>query len=58
MSNIAIRQPTASSGKPQQEALLTPSSQVRPHASLDKLNPQEYIQSNYPLCLPQPSHMY
>ena len=32
--------------------------QVRPHASLDNLTPQEYIQSNYPHCLPQRSHMY
>jgi len=32
--------------------------QVRPHASLDNLTPKEYIQSNYPHCLPQLSHMY
>ena len=32
--------------------------QVRPHASLDNLTPKEYIQSNYPCCLPQLSHMY
>ena len=32
--------------------------QVRPHASLDNRTPKEYIQSNYPHCLPQLSHMY
>ena len=32
--------------------------QVRPHRSLDNLTPQEYIQTNYPQCWPQPSHMY
>jgi len=31
---------------------------VRPHASLDNRAPKEYIQSYYPKCLPQPSHMY
>jgi len=31
---------------------------VRPHASLDNLTPQEYIQTNYPQCWPQMSHMY
>ncbi len=31
---------------------------VRPHASLDNLTPYEYIQSHYPKCLPQMSHMY
>jgi len=32
--------------------------QVRPHHSLDNLTPKEYIQSNYPQCWPQLSHMY
>jgi len=32
--------------------------QVRPHAALDNLTPQEYIRSHYPQCLPQVSHMY
>jgi len=32
--------------------------QVRPHHSLDNLTPKEYIQSNYPQCWPQVSHMY
>jgi len=31
---------------------------VRPHASLDNMTPQEYIQSHYPKCSPQVSHMY
>ena len=31
---------------------------VRPHYSLDNLTPLEYIQSNYPQCLSQSSHMY
>lgn len=31
---------------------------VRPHASLDYITPREYIQSHYPRCLPQVSHMY
>ena len=31
---------------------------VRPHHSLDNLTPKEYIQSNYPQCWPQVSHMY
>ena len=31
---------------------------VRPHASLDNMTPQEYIQSHYPKCLPHVSHMY
>lgn len=31
---------------------------VRPHASLDNMTPREYIQSHYPKCLPQVSHMY
>ena len=31
---------------------------VRPHASLDNMTPQEYIQSHYPKSLPQVSHMY
>jgi transposase InsO family protein len=31
---------------------------VRPHHSLDNLTPQEYIQTNFPQCWPQLSHMY
>ena len=32
--------------------------EVRPHHSLDNLTPKEYIQTNYPQCWPQLSHMY
>lgn len=32
--------------------------EVRPHHSLDNLTPKEYIQSNYPQCWPQLSHIY
>lgn len=32
--------------------------EVRPHRSLDNLTPKEYIQTNYPQCWPQVSHMY
>ena len=31
---------------------------VRPHHSLDNRTPKEYIQTNYPQCWPQVSHMY
>jgi putative transposase len=32
--------------------------EVRPHHSLDNRTPKEYIQTNYPQCWPQASHMY
>ena len=32
--------------------------EVRPHHSLDNLTPKEYIQTNYPQCWLQVSHMY
>jgi transposase InsO family protein len=32
--------------------------EVRPHHSLDNLTPKEYIQTNFPQCWPQLSHMY
>lgn len=32
--------------------------QVRPHHALDNKTPKEYIQTNYPQCWPQVSHMY
>jgi len=32
--------------------------QVRPHHSLDNMTPKEYIQTHYPQCWPQVSHMY
>ncbi len=32
--------------------------EVRPHHSLDNQTPKEYIQTNFPQCWPQVSHMY